>query len=161
MKKILSLSLIAAYLMLPGNVIASDENQEIDELVNHINQRTGWNTEDIHLLAHVVHGEARGEPYIGKVAVAAVVLNRIKSTAFPNTLKEVVYQPRAFSCVADGQIELKPDLDSYRAAFDAILGNDPTGGCLFYYNPKIATSRWMKSRVQTSTVVFGNHIFSQ
>jgi len=95
------------------------------------------------------------------VAVAAVVLNRLKSPAFPNTLKEVVYQPRAFTCVIDGQIELEPDLDSYWAAFDAILGNDPTKGCIFYYNPKIATSRWMKTRVQVSTVALGNHVFSQ
>lgn len=91
--------------------------------------------------------------------MAAVVINRINSQIFPNTLKEVVYQPRAFTCVDDGQINLTPDLDSYRAAFDAILGNDPTGGCVFYYNPRTATSRWMKTRIQASTVTLGNHIF--
>ena len=91
--------------------------------------------------------------------MAAVVINRMNTQGFPNTLKEVVYQPRAFTCVDDGQINLAPDLDSYRAAFDAILGDDPTGGCVFYYNPRTATSRWMKTRIQVSAVTVGNHIF--
>jgi len=112
------------------------------------------------LLAQVVHGEARGEDYIGKVAVAAVVLNRMKSSRFPNTLKEVIYQPRAFTCVDDGQIGLKPDLESYQAASDAILGSDPTGGCLFYMNPRTATSRWMHKRISAdAATVIGNHVF--
>ena len=160
MKKILSFSLIAIYLMVPGNVLAQNsDDSQIDELVTIMVEDTNWNADDIHLLAKLIHGEARGEPYIGKVAVAAVVINRINSQIFPNTLKEVVYQPRAFTCVDDGQINLTPDLDSYRAAFDAILGNDPTGGCVFYYNPRTATSRWMKTRIQASTVTLGNHIF--
>jgi N-acetylmuramoyl-L-alanine amidase len=112
------------------------------------------------LLARVVHGEARGESYTGKVAVAAVVINRIKSPQFPNTLTEVVYQPGAFTCITDGQVNLKPNHDSYRAAFDAILGNDPTGGCVFYLNPKTATSRWMHKRISAdSATVIGNHVF--
>lgn len=97
---------------------------------------------------------------MGKVAVAAVVLNRIKSSQFPNTLKEVVYQPRAFTCVDDGQIQLKPNIESYKAAFDAILGNDPSDGCLFYLNPKTATSRWMNKRISAeAATIIGNHIF--
>jgi N-acetylmuramoyl-L-alanine amidase len=112
------------------------------------------------LLAQVVHGEARGEDYIGKVAVAAVVLNRMESPQFPNTLKEVVFQPRAFTCVDDGQIRLTPDLEAYKAAFDAILGSDPTGGCLFYMNPRTATSRWMHERISAeAATVIGNHVF--
>lgn len=91
--------------------------------------------------------------------MAAVVINRINSKSFPNTLKEVVYQPRAFTCVDDGQINLTPELESYKATFDAILGSDPTKGCVFYYNPTTATSRWMKTRVQVSAVTLGNHIF--
>lgn len=112
-------------------------------------------------MARVVYGEARGESSAGKVAVAAVVLNRIKSPDFPNTLKEVVYQPRAFTCVDDGQINMTPDLPSYQAAFDAILGKDPTGGCLFYLNPRTATSRWMNNRISAdaATTVIGNHVF--
>lgn len=94
--------------------------------------------------------------------MAAVILNRIKSSQFPNTLKEVVYQPRAFTCVDDGQIQLKPDMESYKAAFDAILGNDPTGGCLFYLNPRTATSRWMSKRISAeAATVIGNHVFAR
>ena len=113
------------------------------------------------MLAKVIYAEARGESYVGKVSVGAVIINRIKSDGFPNTLKEVVYEQNAFTCVQDGQIDLKPDADSYRAAFDAILGNDPTAGCLFYYNPKIATSRWMKKRISIKAISIGNHIFTE
>ncbi|HZK34092.1 MAG TPA: cell wall hydrolase, partial [Bacillota bacterium] len=98
------------------------------------------------MLAAIVNGEARGESYEGKVAVAAVVLNRIESPGFPNNIKEVVYQPKAFTCVNDGQINLTPSFESYRATFDAILGADPTMGSLFYLNPETASSRWMLKR---------------
>ncbi len=107
----------------------------------------------------MIHGEARGESYEGKLAVGAVVMNRVKSPLFPNTIKEVIYQPRAFTCVDDGQINLEPDEESYRAAFDALLGIDPTDGCLFYYNPKTATSRWMRQRRSIHVVSIGNHVF--
>ncbi|HHU77887.1 MAG: cell wall hydrolase [Caldicoprobacterales bacterium] len=111
-------------------------------------------------MAKAVHGEARGEEYIGKVAVAAVILNRVKSPLFPNTIKEVIYQPGAFTCVEDGQINLKPSPDAYRAVSDAILGNDPTNGCLFYMNPVTATSRWMRKRISAeNTRTIGNHVF--
>ena len=106
----------------------------------------------------MIHGEApRGESYEGKLAVGAVVMNRVKSPLFPNTIKEVIYQPRAFTCVDDGQINLEPDEESYRAAFDALLGIDPTDGCLSYYNPKTATSRWMRQRRSIHVVSIGNH----
>lgn len=112
------------------------------------------------MLARVICGEARGEDYLGKVAVGAVVLNRIKSPDFPNTLQGVVYQPKAFTCVQDGQIQLTPDRTCYRAAYDAILGRDPTDGCLFYLNPQTATSRWMHKRVSADAAkVIGNHVF--
>lgn len=101
---------------------------------------------DLNLLAHVIYGEARGEPYKGKVAVAAVVLNRVDSASFPNSMSGVVYQPRAFSIVDDGQINLTPDSEAFRAARDALNGYDPTGGCLFYYNPAKTTSSWMLSK---------------
>lgn len=113
---------------------------------------------DVYLLARIVHGEARGEPYAGKVAVAAVVLNRIKSSQFPNTLSGVVYQPAAFTCVADGQINLSPDEESLRAARDALNGWDPSGGALYYYNPAVATATWIYSR-QVITVI-GRHRFA-
>lgn len=113
---------------------------------------------EIYLLARLVHGEARGEPYIGKVAVAAVVLNRVKSAAFPNTISGVIYQPGAFDCVADGQINLTPDSDSIRAARDAMNGWDPSGGCIYYYNPATATSSWIWSREVRLTI--GAHAFA-
>nr|MBO2494570.1 hypothetical protein [Clostridia bacterium] len=111
------------------------------------------------MLARVINAEARGEPYTGKVAVAAVIMNRLKSPLFPNTLREVIMQPYAFTCVQDGQIYLTPDAECYRAALDAVMGHDPTGGCLFYYNPKTATSRWMKERKAVSSIAIGNHVF--
>jgi N-acetylmuramoyl-L-alanine amidase len=116
------------------------------------------NSNNAYLLAKVVYGEARGEPYTGKVAVAAVVLNRVESSQFPDSLSEVIYQPGAFSVVDDGQINLSPDQDALRAARDAINGWDPSGGALFYYNPaKISNSSWMWTRAVI--VVIGDHNF--
>lgn len=101
---------------------------------------------DEYMLARTIHGEARGEPYVGKVAVAAIVLNRTKSPSFPNTIAGVVYQPLAFTAVADGQINLTPNKDAIKAARDALNGWDPTYGCLYYWNPATATSKWIWSR---------------
>lgn len=101
---------------------------------------------DEYMLARTIHGEARGEPYVGKVAVAAVVLNRTRSQSFPNTVSGVVYQPLAFTAVADGQINLTPNKDAIKAARDALNGWDPTYGCLYYWNPVTATSKWIWSR---------------
>jgi len=104
------------------------------------------NENDSYLLGRLVHGEARGEPYVGRVAVAAVVLNRVKSSLFPNTISGVIYQSGAFDAVRDGQIWLTPDADSLRAAKDALNGWDPTGGSLYYYNPFTATNSWIWTR---------------
>ncbi len=112
---------------------------------------------DLYLLAKVVHAEARGETYIGKVAVAAVVLNRVNHPEFPNTLYGVIYQPWAFTCTHDGQIDLEPDRASYQAAQDALNGWDPTYGCIYYYNPDIATSSWIFNREIVTTI--GDHVF--
>ena len=117
----------------------------------------GITSSDLNLLARVVYGEARGEEYIGQVAVAAVVLNRVESSSFPNTIAGVVYQAGAFDCVADGQINLTPDDTAVKAAQDALNGWDPTYGCLFYYNPRTATSAWMLSR--PVKLVIGQHNF--
>lgn len=118
----------------------------------------GYNESETYLLGRLVHGEARGEPYVGKVAVAAVVLNRVKSPSFPNTISGVIYQSGAFDAVADGQINLTPDEDSLRAARDALNGWDPTGGCLYYYNPATATNGWIWSR--TVQLSIGKHNFA-
>ena len=113
---------------------------------------------DHRLLSKLVYAEARGEPYKGQVAVAAVVLNRVKSSSFPNTISGVIYQKGAFSCVTDGQINLTPDDTAIRAARDAMNGWDPTGGCLYYYNPKTASDQWIRTR--TVKTVIGNHSFA-
>ena len=119
---------------------------------------TSWN-KDLNLLAHLVHGEARGEPYIGKVAVAAVVLNRTRDSRFPKTIAGVIYQPGAFDAVSDGQINLEPDESSYKAARDALNGWDPTYGCIYYYNPATATSKWIWSR--PIVIKIGKHNFAK
>lgn len=112
---------------------------------------------DAYLLAKLVYAEARGEPYQGKVAVAAVVLNRVRSSAFPNSISGVIYQPGAFSVISDGQISLSPDAEALRAAKDALAGADPTGGCVFYYNPKKTSNSYMLSK--PVAVAIGNHNF--
>lgn len=113
---------------------------------------------DLTLLARCVHGEARGEPYNGQVAVAAVILNRVRSSKFPNTISGVIYQPGAFTAVSDGQINLTPNESAYSAARDALGGWDPTGGCLYYYNPATATSSWIWSL--TVHIRIGKHNFA-
>jgi N-acetylmuramoyl-L-alanine amidase len=119
--------------------------------------RLGYSNEDLQIMANAVNGEARGEPYEGQVAVAAVILNRVKSSSFPNTVHGVIFQPGAFTAVADGQIYLTPNESSKRAVLDAINGIDPSGGCLYYFNPKTATSKWIWTRPQVKTI--GQHIF--
>lgn len=113
---------------------------------------------DVYLLAKCVHAEARGESYVGQVAVAAVILNRVKSPEFPNTISGVVYQPWAFTAVNDGQINLEPNSTAYQAARDAMNGWDPTYGCVYYYNPDVATSKWIFSRQIVVTI--GKHVFA-
>ncbi len=115
------------------------------------------NNSNLNLLSKVVYSEARGEPYKGQVAVAAVVLNRIASSKFPNTMAGVVYQSGAFTAVSDGQINLEPNATARKAAQDAINGWDPTSGCIYYFNPNTATSSWIWSRPQVITI--GKHIF--
>ncbi|HHY10448.1 MAG TPA: hypothetical protein GX528_07775 [Firmicutes bacterium] len=123
---------------------------------------TGWRTAfsqaDLDLLARAVRAEAQGEPYDGQVAVAAVILNRVRHPEFPNTIPGVVYEPLAFSVVANGQIYQAADSTAKRAAHDALNGLDPTGGALYFYNPKKARSAWIKSRPVIKTI--GKHIFS-
>lgn len=112
---------------------------------------------DLNLLARIVYGEARGEPYTGQVAVAAVVLNRVRSSSFPNSIAGVIYQAGAFDAVSDGQVNLNPNANAKKAAQDALNGWDPTYGCLYYYNPRTATSTWMLSRPVKLRI--GNHNF--
>ena len=115
------------------------------------------NSSNVNLLARVVYGEARGEPYTGQVAVAAVVLNRVKSSKFPNTISGVVYQSGAFDAVADGQINMTPDTTAKKAAQDALNGWDPSYGAIYYFNPSTATNKWIWSRPLIKTI--GKHRF--
>ncbi len=122
-------------------------------------QRGSYSDSDVALLARLIYGEARGESYVGQVAVGAVVMNRIKSASFPNTMAGVIYQSYAFTAVNDGQINLTPNATAKKAAQDAMNGWDPTYGAIYYYNPAIATSSWIFSR--KTTVTIGNHVFAK
>lgn len=116
-------------------------------------------TSDIQLMARATNGEARGEPYEGQVAVGAVILNRVKDSKFPNSISGVIYQPGAFTAVSDGQINqpIKEESTVYKAAQDAKNGWDPTGGCIYYFNPQTATNKWIWSRPHVKTI--GKHRF--
>lgn len=118
---------------------------------------TGSDSNNLNLLARIIHGEARGEPYNGMVAVAAVVLNRVENPNFPSTVAGVIYQKGAFDAVSDGQINLTPSTQAYNAARDALNGWDPTGGAIYYFNPATATNKWIWSRPHTITI--GRHRF--
>jgi N-acetylmuramoyl-L-alanine amidase len=118
----------------------------------------GVTANDLKLMANAVYGESRGEPYIGQVAVAAVILNRVRAAEFPNTVSGVIFQPGAFTAVADGQIWLTPNATAKKAVQDALSGIDPTNGCIYYFNPATATSKWIWSRNQVKTI--GKHIFA-
>ena len=112
---------------------------------------------DVYLLARLISAEARGEPYIGQVAVGAVVLNRIDHPSFPNSLSGVIYQSGAFSCLYDGQFNQPVSDSAYRAAREAMAGSDPTGGAIYYFNPATATSGWIWSR--PLLIIIGSHRF--
>lgn len=116
-----------------------------------------YNSADYELLARIISAEARGETYLGQVAVGAVVLNRVEHPSFPDTVSGVIYQNGAFSCLYDGQF-YEPVADSaYSAARDALNGLDPSGGAVYYYNPSTATSKWIFSRPVITTI--GRHVF--
>lgn len=115
------------------------------------------NSSNVNLLARLIYGEARGEPYTGQVAVGAVVMNRVKSSSFPNSISGVIYASGAFDAVRDGQINLTPNSDAKKAAQDALNGWDPSYGAIYYFNPSTATNKWIWSRPMTITI--GRHRF--
>ena len=130
----------------------------LEQSNNNSGQVSGVSSSDVYLLAKTIYAEGRGEPYVGQVAIGAVIMNRVRSQAFPNTVSGVVYQKGAFTAVDDGQINLTPNETAMKAARDAINGWDPTGGAIYYYNPAVATSAWIFER-ETVTVI-GKHIFA-
>ncbi len=127
--------------------------------VNNVSLAKTTSTSDVQLMARAINGEARGEPYEGQVAVGAVILNRVKDSRFPNSISGVIYQPGAFTAVSDGQINATISESStvYKAAQDAKNGWDPTGGCVYYFNPATATNKWIWSRPLIKTI--GKHRF--
>ena len=141
----------AAFVFTDGGYVTSGEP----------NSGGGQTDADTQLLARCVNGEARGEPYIGQVAVAAVILNRVKHPSFPNTISGVIYQPGAFTAVSDGQINVPIDAQAqiYKACRDAMNGYDPSDGAIYYYNPEKATSQWIFTREVIKTI--GKHKFAK
>ena len=150
--KILFLMITVLLLIILISFISNDE-------VNKSYAASSSSTSDLQLMARAINGEARGEPYEGQVAVGAVILNRVKSSSFPNTIAGVIYEPGAFTAVSDGQINVPIAQNStvYKAAQDAMNGWDPTGGAIYYFNPDTATNKWIWSRPQVKQI--GKHRF--
>lgn len=115
--------------------------------------------EDYELMAKIVYGESKGEPFLGKVGVASVILNRLYDPNFPKTVEGVVYQKNAFSCISGGNINREPDEECYRAVDEALKGNDPTSESVYFYNPECSSSSWILKCPKKCSVKIGNHIF--
>lgn len=169
MKKILFvLFLLLIFLSIPFRKVNAKEDVECDLYKEQIsavqvfsvdNSTVTITEDDIYLMAQIVYAESRSEPYEGKVAVASVILNRLKNPKFPKSVEHVVKQKGAFSCVKNGSIEVIPDKISYDAVLDALKGKDPTNKAEFFYNPKIAKSPWMKKIGKKNITPIGNHVF--
>jgi cell wall hydrolase len=146
---------------LDGNKAKSLYKEKMNTIAvfNSQNKNVCVTENDIDLMAQVVYAESRGEPYEGKVAVASVILNRLKNANFPMSIDKVIKQNGAFSCVNKGSISIEPDEESYFAVYDALKGLDPTCKSLYFYNPEIATCNWMKNIEKSNKKVIGNHIF--
>lgn len=156
LKNLRKIMLVMCVLLIIGTIFAivSDQNK-----LENTSYAKATNSSDIQLMARAINGEARGEPYEGQVAVGAVILNRVKSSQFPNSISGVIYQAGAFTAVSDGQINspISENSTVYKAARDAINGWDPTGGCIYYFNPNTATNKWIWSRPLVK--VIGKHRF--
>ena len=155
MKKYLKIILVIFLLVLSTICIFIVDKGDI----NNVSLAKTTSISDVQLMARAINGEARGEPYEGQVAVGAVILNRVKDSRFPNSISGVIYQPGAFTAVSDGQINASISEGStvYKAAQDAMNGWDPTGGCVYYFNPSTATNKWIWSRPLIKTI--GKHRF--
>lgn len=140
--------------------VASDLDEKKEEMQSSTSTTTPSGDDMVKLLARLINGEARGEPYEGQVAVGAVIMNRVKSAKFPNTIAGVIYQKGQFSCITDGQFNAAIEENStvYKAAQDAMNGSDPTNGALYFYNPSKTKSKWLFSLPVVATI--GEHKFS-
>lgn len=135
------------------------ENVDCIQVFNQVGKKVYITDDDTYLMAQIVYAESRSEPFDGKVAVASVILNRLKDPHFPKTVEGVVKQKAAFSCVKHGKITVVPDESSYAAVLEALKGKDPTSSAVFFYNPKISTSTWMKNIQKHNIKTIGNHVF--
>ncbi|MBK5240834.1 cell wall hydrolase [Clostridium sp.] len=162
-----SLSVNGASLNQPGSEAKNLYNEQIEAVAvfNDANGSIYVTDDDVYLMAQVVYAESCGESYSGKLAVASVILNRANHIGFPKSISGVIYQKNAFSCVKDGKVfhggkaNIIPDSSSYTAVLDALKGKDPTYQAVFFYNPKIATSTWMKDIKKANIKTIGNHVF--
>ena len=159
LKKILITLLVIILFTIGGLIVESIFNNSNKKYSNVTYAKSINTTSDMQLMARAINGEARGEPYEGQVAVGAVILNRVKSSQFPNTIAGVIYQKGAFTAVSDGQINVPIQENStvFKAAQDALNGWDPTGGAIYYFNPNTATNSWIWSRPLIKTI--GKHRF--
>lgn len=142
-----------------GNNYINLSDEEYVEVFKDNNQMLYLTQSDIYLMSQVVYAESKGEPYEGKVAVASVILNRALNNGFPNTIQGVIFQPKAFSCIVGGSIDVQPTQECFDAVYDALSGNDPTGDAVFFYNPDIATCSWMQGVEKHNIVSIGQHLF--
>lgn len=146
------------YGLTPDGIVGPLTAAKMGISVSSSTSSSNYNSNDRYLLAKVIYAEARGESYTGQVAIGAVVLNRVEDSRFPNTIAGVIYQPWAFTAVNDGQINLEPNQKAYQAADDALNGWDPTYGCVYYYNPQTATSKWIWTTKKVTQI--GKHVFA-
>lgn len=142
-----------------NTILINIPKEKVVQVFNHNDNLIYLTKDDLDLMAKIVYAESKGEPYEGKVAVASVILNRVLTPGFPNSVKEVIFQPNAFSCVNNGEINVLPTEECYNAVYDAIEGNDPTNEALFFYNPAIATCAWMQDVEKSDSKLIGQHLF--
>lgn len=166
--KLIVALLVFINVLIPTKIVqADDTNLNLDNIrpisIKSVKQNKkeviNITNDDLLLLSKLVTGEARGESYEGQVAVAAVVINRVQDPRFPNTIKDVIYQKNAFSVVNDGSINMQPTESAYNAAIDALYGKDPTNKAVFFWNPEIATCKWIKTL--NPYLKIGNHVFAK
>lgn len=167
-KYLLAILFISLFLFIPMTKAKAAEELDCDlykeqveavQVLNYNDKVFYVTDEDVYLMAQIVYAESRSEPYEGKVAVASVILNRLRSPGFPKSIEGVIKQRDAFSCLVNGEINVIPDKTSYDAALEALKGKDPTNNAVFFYNPRIATSVWMKNIGKSNVIPIGNHVF--
>lgn len=166
--KLIGMLLVLTYVLIPMKLVQAEDVDSLNKGVPAVQVNTtkqskkeviNITNEELLLLSKLVTGEARGESYEGQVAVAAVVINRVKDPRFPDTIRDVIYQKNAFSVVRDGSINMQPTESAYNAARDALYGDDPTKEAVFFWNPDIATCKWIKTL--NPYLRIGNHVFAK